>query len=62
MIKSIEDLRIDAEFADSLVAYHQAARDYHTAEAAKSQVDYIHALEARTKAHNALLAYEGAAS
>lgn len=62
MIKTIEDLKTDAEFADSMVAYYEATRDYHTAEAAKAQVDFINALKERTKAHNELLAFEGAAS
>jgi len=62
VIKTIDELRIDAEFADSMVAYWAATRDYHDAEKQKAHVEYVKALRERTQAHNALIAFEGAAS
>jgi hypothetical protein len=62
MDKTIHELRIDAEFADSMVLYWEATRDYHDSEKAKATLEYIKALADRTKAHNDLLAFEGAAS
>jgi len=62
MNKTIEDLRIDAEFADSMILYWQATREYHEAEKAKAHLEYIKALAESTQAHNALIAFQGASS
>jgi len=60
--KTIEDLTADAEWAEGMVAYWIAARDYHEAEKAKAHIEYIKALEDNTRAQNALLAFHGASS
>ena len=62
MTKTLEDLTIDAQFAESMVAYWQATRDYHEAEKQKAHLEYIQALADNTKAQNALIAFQGAAS
>ena len=62
MTKTFEDLTIDAEWAEGMVAYWQAARDYHDAEKAKAHTEYIKALAENTKAQNALIAFNGASS
>ena len=62
MTKDLETLTIDAKFADDMVAYHAAARDEHAAESAREHLLYIEALEKATRAHNALIAFTGAAS
>jgi hypothetical protein len=62
MTNTIEDLKTDAEFADSMVAYWEATREYHAAESQKAHLEFIKALEDRTKAHNKLVAFNGASS
>lgn len=62
MIKTIEELTIVAKFADDMVDYWAADRDYHDAEKQKSHLMYIEALKERTKAHDELAAYQGASS
>ena len=62
MIKTLEDLTTDAQFAQSMVDYWAATRDYHEAEKQKAHLEYIAALAANTKAQNALIAFQGAAS
>ena len=62
MTKTLDDLTTDAQFAKSMVAYWEAARDYHDAEKQKAHKEYIDALAESTRAHNALLAYHGASS
>jgi hypothetical protein len=60
--KTIEELTIDAKFADDMVAYYAAARDEHAAESQRNHLLYIEQLEKATRAHNALLAFHGASS
>ena len=62
MTKTLDDLTTDAQFADDMVAYWEATRDYHEAENMKAHREYIDALAESTRAHNALLAYHGASS
>jgi len=62
MIKTIEDLTTDAQFATSMVDYWAATRDYHDAEKQKAHLAYIEALKERTKAHDELAAFQGATS
>jgi hypothetical protein len=59
---TIEDLRTDAEFAASMVGYWEATRDYHSRESQKAHLEYIKALEERTRTANALIAFGGASS
>ena len=59
---NLEDLKTDAEFAASMVGYWEATRDYHDAEKAKAHLEYIKALEERTRTANALIAFTGASS
>ena len=59
---TIEDLKTDAEFAESMVSYWSATRDYHEAEKMKAHREYIDALAESTRAHNRLIAFTGAAS
>ena len=61
-VKTIDELTEDAKFADTMVDYWAATRDYHDAEKMKAHLAYIEALDTRTKAHNALIAYTGASS
>jgi hypothetical protein len=60
--KTIEDLSTDAQFAASMVDYWAATRDYHDREKQKAHREYIDALAESTRAHNALIAHQGAAS
>ena len=59
---NLEDLKTDAEFAASMVGYWEATRDYHDAEKQKAHLEYIKALEERTRTANALIAFTGASS
>jgi hypothetical protein len=62
MTKDIDDLKTDALFAASMVDYWAATRDYHEREKQKSHLEYIDALAESTRAHNALIAFQGASS
>ena len=62
MTKTLEDLTVDAEWAEGMVAYWEAARDYHDREKAKAHVEYVKALAENTRAHEALIAFHGASS
>jgi hypothetical protein len=62
MTKDIDDLKTDAQFAASMVDYWAATRDYHDREKQKAHREYIDALAESTRAHNALLAFQGASS
>jgi len=62
MTKTLEDLTTDAEWAAGMVDYWAAARDHHDREKAKAHLEYIKALEERTRTANALIAFTGASS